>query len=62
MAEQRAIVIAVGPEAWIKEKHPRAKVGDHVMISAYAGMLTTGPKDNKQYRVVNANDIFLKIN
>ena len=61
MAEQRAIVVAVGPEAWKEEGQPRAKAGDHVMISAYAGMITTGPLDNKTYRVVNANDIFLRI-
>lgn len=61
MAEQRAIVVAVGPEAWNDERAPRAQPGDHVMISAYAGMMTTGPLDQKSYRVVNANDIFLRI-
>lgn len=61
MAEQRAVVIAVGPEAWRDEKCPRAKAGDHVMISAYAGFVSEGPKDGKTYRVVNANDIFLRI-
>jgi co-chaperonin GroES (HSP10) len=61
MAEQRATVVAIGPEAWKDEKGPRAKVGDRVMISAYAGMMTTGPRDGKQYRVINARDIFLCI-
>lgn len=60
-AEQRATVIAVGPEAWKDEKTPRAWAGDRVMVSAYAGMLTTGPLDGKQYRVINARDIFLRI-
>ena len=61
MAEQRATVIAIGPEAWKDEQVPRASVGDRVMISAYAGILTEGPLDGKQYRVVNARDIFLRI-
>lgn len=61
MAEQRATVIAVGPEAWKDETRPRAKPGDKVMISAYAGILTEGPVDGKQYRVVNDRDIFLRI-
>lgn len=60
-AEQRAIVIAIGSEAWKDEKEPRAKVGDKVMVSAYAGMMTTSPVDGKQYRVINARDIFLRI-
>lgn len=61
MAEQHAVVIEVGPEAWKNESQPRARVGDFVMISAYAGMMTTGPKDGRRYRVVNANDVFLRI-
>lgn len=61
MAEQRAIVIEVGSEAWKDESKPRAKAGDKVMVSAHAGILTRSPKDGKQYRVINANDIFLAI-
>lgn len=61
MAEQRAIVVAVGPEAWKDEKAPRAKPGDKVMVSAYAGMLTISPVNGKKYRVINARDIFLRI-
>ena len=60
-AEQRAVVIEVGPEAWKDEKKPRAQAGDKVMVSAYAGMLTTGPLDGRQYRVINCRDIFLRI-
>ena len=61
MAEQRAKVIEIGPEAWNDERGPRAAVGDKVMVSAYAGFLTIGPLDGKQYRVINARDIFLRI-
>lgn len=60
LAEQQAIVIAVGPEAWRDEKQPRAAPGDKVMISKYAGTVVPGA-DGKQYRCVNANDIFLGI-
>ena len=61
MAETRAVVIAVGPEAWKDEKQPRAKVGDKVMVSAYAGTMTTSPVNGKKYRVINGRDIFLQI-
>lgn len=61
MAEQKALVIAIGPEAWREENVPRAEVGQLVMIAKYAGTMTVGPKDKKQYRVVNANDLFLRI-
>ncbi len=61
MAEQQAKVIEVGPEAWKDEASPRAQPGDRVMVSAYAGMMTTGPLDGKSYRVINARDIFLRI-
>lgn len=60
-ADQRAIVIAVGPQAWADEPHPRAAVGDKVMITKYAGMFITGPGNGKQYRMVNDKDIFCRI-
>ena len=61
MADQRAIVIAVGAEAWSDEKRPRAAVGDKVLITKYGGMFVTGPGDNQQYRIVNDKDIFCRI-
>ena len=61
MAEQQAIVVAVGPEAWKEEREPRAAPGDRVMISKFAGHMCVGPADSKQYRVVNANDVFLQV-
>lgn len=60
-AEQQAIVIEVGTQAWIDEAFPRAKAGDRVMISKFAGTVVKSPKDGKEYRCVNANDIFLRI-
>ena len=61
MAETRAIIIAVGPEAWADERSPRAKVGDKVMITRFAGAMLTGPNDEKIYRMVNDRDIYAKI-
>lgn len=61
VADQRAVVIAVGPEAWSDEKGPRARPGDKVMITKYGGMFVTGPGDGKQYRIVNDKDVFCQI-
>lgn len=58
MVETRAVVVAIGPEAWADEKHPRARVGDHVMITKFAGRIVVGIKDEKTYRIVNDTDIF----
>ena len=59
--EQRAFVIAIGPECWKEEHCPRAVEGEHVLISAYAGYMATGVKDKEQYRFVNDRDIFAGI-
>jgi co-chaperonin GroES (HSP10) len=61
LAEQRAIVISVGPEAWRQESEPRALPGDRVLFSKWAGYSLTGPADDQQYRVVNDSDIFMVI-
>lgn len=61
MIEQRAVVVAVGPSAWCDEPIPRAKPGDKVLISRYAGYMAEGTKDKKQYRFINDRDIFALI-
>lgn len=61
MVETRAIVVAVGPAAWIDEPAPRAKVGDKVMVTKYAGKIVVGTADGKRYRIVNDADIFCGI-
>lgn len=61
MVEQRATVIAVGPHAWHDEPTPRAKVGDKVLVSKFAGYMAVGTADNEQYRIVNDRDIFAAI-
>lgn len=58
MIEQRAEVIAVGPCAWHDEPQARAKPGDRVLISKFAGYMAQGTKDKVQYRFINDRDIF----
>lgn len=61
VADQRAIVIEVGSEAWSDEREPRAVPGDRVMLAKYTGVMIPGPADGKQYRMVNDKDIFAQI-
>lgn len=61
MVENRAIVIDIGPAAWMDESEPRAKIGDKVFITKFAGFMATGTKDGKVYRLVNDRDIFCGI-
>lgn len=61
LSETRAIVVAIGPEAWGDEKAPRAVVGDKVMITRYAGTMISGPLDEEVYRVINDRDLFCRI-
>ena len=58
--EMRAVVIAVGPDAW-PDVTRRAEPGDKVLISKYAGVIVEGPLDGRKYRIVNDEDIFCKI-
>lgn len=60
MLENRAIVVAVGGAAWDDEREPRAKVGDLVLITKFAGFVSLGA-DGKIYRLVNDRDIFCVI-
>ena len=61
MVDNRATVIAIGPSAWHDEPFPRAKVGDKVLITKFAGFVAKGPKDSELYRLVNDRDIFCVI-
>lgn len=61
LVETRAIVRAIGPEAWKGESVHRAREGDKVMITRFAGYMLKGTKDGKQYRLVNDIDIFCRI-
>lgn len=61
LAEQRAVVIEAGPEAWATERQPRANPGDAVLFSKWAGYSAIGPGDGGEYRIVNDSDIFTVI-
>jgi co-chaperonin GroES (HSP10) len=58
--ENRQVVIEVGPDAWKDESQPRAKVGDVVLITKYAGFCATGA-DGRLYRMVNGREVFCTI-
>lgn len=60
LAEQRAVVVEIGPNAWPGEP-PRCRVGDKILFSKWAGHQCVGPDDGQTYRVVNDNDIFMQI-
>lgn len=61
LAEQRAIVVEIGPTAWAGEPQPRARVGDKILFSKWAGYQAVGTADDEVYRVVNDADIFMAI-
>ena len=61
MVETRAVVIEIGPCAWDDEKEPRARPGDKVLISKFAGAIVMGTADGKPYRLVNDRDIYCAI-
>lgn len=61
LIETRAVVVAVGSEAWNDETTPRAQIGDHVLISKFSGVMANGVADGKPYRIVNDRDIFCRL-
>jgi co-chaperonin GroES (HSP10) len=61
MVDNRAVVVEVGPSAWHDEPVPRAKVGDRVLVTKFAGFMAKGPSDGQVYRLVNDRDIFCAI-
>ncbi len=61
MVEQRAIVVQVGDNCWCDEPTPRAKPGDKVLVSRFAGFMAKGTSDGQQYRFINDRDIFAAI-
>lgn len=58
--ETRATVVAAGELAWVDEPKPRALPGDKVLLANFSGVLVTGPKNGKIYRMVNDRDIYCK--
>ncbi len=50
------IVIELAENAYYDEKLPRCKVGDRVIMAAYAGMVREGI-DEKAYRLIRDSDV-----
>ena len=63
LVEQRAVVIAIGESCWHDEPCARAKVGDHVLVTRFAGWPADkkATADGESYRLVNDRDIFCRI-
>ncbi len=61
MVDNRAVVVAIGPNAWHDEPSPRAAVGEKVLVTKFAGFMAKGPADDEMYRLVNDRDIFCAI-
>jgi co-chaperonin GroES (HSP10) len=61
MAENRAIIVAVGNAAWDEEPEHRAVPGDKVLITRYAGVMARGPADGEIYRLINDRDVYCRI-
>lgn len=60
LAEQRAVIVEIGTEAWRDEKVPRASVGDKVLFAKHSGYGVLGD-DGTTYRCVNDRDIFMRV-
>lgn len=72
MVEMRSTVIALGSEVgrpenatWLRRLltpwRPRCLPGDKIMVQKYSGAIIVGTLDGKQYRMINEEDVFVKI-
>ena len=60
LVDTRVVVVECGAHCWPNEP-ARAKAGDKVIISKFAGAMARGTADDAVYRVVNDNDIYVQI-
>lgn len=63
LMNQRAKVVAIGPNAWEDESVPRAMPGELVLVTKFAGFVVSKEEsaDGNAYRLVNDRDIFAAI-
>jgi co-chaperonin GroES (HSP10) len=72
MVEMRATVIAMGDECYQRDGQnffarlftpwrPRCLPGDRIMINKYSGAVVVSPLNGQQYRMVNDEDVFVRI-
>jgi len=50
------VVIEISSYAYNDEPNPRCKIGDRIIMAAYAGMVRTG-MDGLEYRLIKDNDV-----
>jgi co-chaperonin GroES (HSP10) len=56
MKQTEGVVVAISDYAFHDEPKSRCKVGDRILMVAYAGMVQKG-KDEKKYRVIRDTDV-----
>ena len=59
-ATQSGVVVQVGPAAWFdypEQFREWCKVNDHIIFARHAGKFVTDPETEKEYLIINDNDI-----
>jgi len=56
-AQTEAEVVALGPDAYREFEGNWCEVGDHVLVTRYAGEAKTDPDTGEIYRVINDVDV-----
>ena len=52
-----AVVVEIGPDAWVDKSADFCQVGDRVLVGQYTGKFHVSEKDGKTYRFVQDLDI-----
>jgi co-chaperonin GroES (HSP10) len=56
MRQTDGVVVAIAPDAFYDERVPRCKVGERIIMAAYAGMVRKG-NDGLTYRLIKDDDV-----
>ena len=56
MKQTDGVVVAIAPDAFYDERSPRCKVGERIIMAAYAGMVRKG-NDGRTYRLIKDDDV-----
>jgi len=57
VAQEKAVIIATGGNAFEDMKKPLPRVGDMVLVNRYAGTFFTDKETREKYKIVNDKDI-----
>ncbi len=61
LAQQEAVVVELGPDAY-KDFHSNwCKPGDHILIARYSGESRDDIEDGYSYRVINDEDVLCRL-